>query len=199
MAAITLDKVGKTYAGGVQAVHSIDLRIDDGEFRGARRPLGLRQVHPAADGRRAGDDHLGRGEDRRPGGQPGRAGRPRHRHGVPELRALSAHDGAPEPRLRAEEPQDGQGRDRPPGGRGREHPGDRQLSRPQAARAVGRPAPARGDGPRHRARTRRVPVRRAAVEPRRQAAGPDARRDQAVAGAARAPPRSTSPTTSWRR
>ncbi|MFC2969703.1 sn-glycerol-3-phosphate import ATP-binding protein UgpC [Acidimangrovimonas pyrenivorans] len=32
MAAITLDKVGKTYAGGVQAVHSIDLQIADGEF-----------------------------------------------------------------------------------------------------------------------------------------------------------------------
>ena len=32
MASITLDKVGKTYAGGVQAVHSIDLTIADGEF-----------------------------------------------------------------------------------------------------------------------------------------------------------------------
>jgi sn-glycerol 3-phosphate transport system ATP-binding protein len=32
MASITLDKVGKTYAGGVQAVHSIDLEINDGEF-----------------------------------------------------------------------------------------------------------------------------------------------------------------------
>ncbi len=32
MAAITLEAVGKTYAGGVTAVHSIDLAIADGEF-----------------------------------------------------------------------------------------------------------------------------------------------------------------------
>jgi sn-glycerol 3-phosphate transport system ATP-binding protein len=32
MAAITLEGVGKTYAGGVMAVHSIDLDIADGEF-----------------------------------------------------------------------------------------------------------------------------------------------------------------------
>ena len=32
MAAITLEAVGKTYAGGVTAVHSIDLAIKDGEF-----------------------------------------------------------------------------------------------------------------------------------------------------------------------
>jgi sn-glycerol 3-phosphate transport system ATP-binding protein len=32
MAAITLEKVGKTYAGGVQAVHAIDLEVADGEF-----------------------------------------------------------------------------------------------------------------------------------------------------------------------
>ena len=51
--------------------------------------------------------------------------------------------------------------------------------------AFGRPAPARGDGPRHRARARGVPVRRAAVEPRRQAARADARRDPEAAPAAR--------------
>jgi sn-glycerol 3-phosphate transport system ATP-binding protein len=32
MAAITLERVGKTYLGGVTAVHSIDLAINDGEF-----------------------------------------------------------------------------------------------------------------------------------------------------------------------
>ncbi len=32
MAAITLESVGKTYAGGVTAVHAIDLAIEDGEF-----------------------------------------------------------------------------------------------------------------------------------------------------------------------
>ncbi len=56
---------------------------------------------------------------------------------------------------------------------------------PQAlsARALGRAAPARGHGPRHRARPEGVPVRRAAVQPRRQAARRDARRDQGAAPA----------------
>ena len=51
--------------------------------------------------------------------------------------------------------------------------------------ALGRPAPARRHGPRHRAQAAGVPVRRAAVEPRRQAARADARRDQAAAARAR--------------
>ena len=41
-----------------------------------------------------------------------RAARSRHRHGVPELRALSAPDGARQPRLRSQDAQDAQGRDR---------------------------------------------------------------------------------------
>ena len=53
----------------------------------------------------------------------------------------------------------------------------------QAARAVRRPAPARRHGPRHRARAAGVPVRRAAVQPRRQAARADARRDPQAAQA----------------
>ena len=65
--------------------------------------------------------------------------------------------------------------------------------------ALGRPAPARRDGPRHRARADGVPVRRAAVEPRRQAARADALRDPEAAPAARRPRRSTSPTTRSRR
>ena len=52
--------------------------------------------------------------------------------------------------------------------------------------AVRRPAPARRHGPRHRAPAEGVPVRRAAVEPRRQAAHRDARRDPQAAA-----PRST--------
>ena len=51
----------------------------------------------------------------------------------------------------------------------------RRAARPQARRALGRPAPARRDGPRDRARAEGVPVRRAALEPRRQAAREHAR------------------------
>ena len=53
-----------------------------------------------------------------------------------------------------------------------------EPARPPAEAAFGRPAPARRDGPRDRAQPQGLPVRRAAVEPRRQAARADAHRDQ---------------------
>jgi sn-glycerol 3-phosphate transport system ATP-binding protein len=59
------------------------------------------------------------------------------------------------------------------------------VPRAQAAPAFGRPAPARRHGPRHRARARGLPVRRAAVQPRCQAARADAARDQEAAARAR--------------
>ena len=52
------------------------------------------------------------------------------------------------------------------------------LSRPQAEAALRRPAPARRDGTRDRPRAEGLPDGRAAVEPRREAARPDARRDR---------------------
>ena len=55
-----------------------------------------------------------------------------------------------------------------------------RTARPQAEAALGRTAPARRDRPRHRARSQGLPVRRAAQQPRRQAARRDARRDQAL-------------------
>ena len=92
-----------------------------------------------------------------------------------------------------------EGRDQEPGRRGRAHPRHRRAARPQAEAALRRPAPARRHGPRHRAQSQGVPVRRAAVQPRRQAARADAHRDQEGAPEGRAPPRSTSPTTRSRR
>ena len=47
------------------------------------------------------------------------AARPRHRHGVPELRAVPAHDRRRQHRLRAEAAQDAEGRDRRAGRAGR--------------------------------------------------------------------------------
>ena len=58
--------------------------------RGAER---LRQVDDAADGRRARGSHRRRDLHRRSAGQRSRARRPRHRHGVPELRPVPAHVG----------------------------------------------------------------------------------------------------------
>ena len=51
--------------------------------------------------------------------------------------------------------------------------------------ALGRPAPARRDGPRDRPRAAGVPDGRAALEPRREAARADARRDRSAPAAAR--------------
>ena len=77
-----------------------------------------------------------------------------------------------------------QDRDRRAGeARGR-HSRPRPLSRAVSAATVRRPAPARRHGPRHRARPAGVPVRRAVVEPRCQAARADAHRDQGTAPAA---------------
>ena len=115
-----------------------------------------------------------------------RAAAPRHRDGVPELRALSAHDRAPEPRLRAQGAEGAEGRGR--AGASTRSPSCSGLdrdARPQARAALRRPAPARRDGPRDRARAAGVPDGRAALEPRCQAPGRHAR----LAGAAPRPAR----------
>ena len=59
---------------------------------GPRRPVGLRQDDRAADARRPRGDQRGRDPDRRPHRQRPDAARARHRDGLPELRALPAHD-----------------------------------------------------------------------------------------------------------
>ena len=64
--------------------------------------------------------------------------------------------------------------------------------------ALGRPAPAGGDGPGDRAPAAGVPARRAAVEPRREAARADPHPDRVAPARLNARP-STSPTTRSRR
>ena len=149
----------------------------------AGRTVRLRQVHPAAHDRGAGGNHQGRNADRRARRQQHDAQGTRHRDGVPELRAVSAHDGAREHDVQPDAGAPAQGGRRRAGAQGRRHPGPERPARPLSAPAFGRPAPARGHGPLHRARSPGVPVRRAAVQPRRQAAGADAHRDQGTAPA----------------
>src|SRR6059036_3036856 len=60
---------------------------------------------------------------------------------------------------------------------------DRVAPRPPPEAALGRAAPADRDGSRARARALRLPPRRAALEPRRQAPHPGACRDQGAAAA----------------
>ena len=136
---------------------------------GAGRTVRLRQVDLAADAGRARGVHRGLDHDRRPRRDRRRAQGPRHRDGLPELRALSPHDGRRQHGLRAQGGPRGQGGARRPGPRGRPPARPRGLPRPQAEGALRRPAPARGDGPRDRAPARGVPHGRAAVQPRRQA------------------------------
>ena len=178
----------------------------DGNFEGDRscdrgwrvhradRPLRMRQVDIAARhcGSRAADIRRSsyRGRVRRRGSSQ----RPQSRDGVPVLRAVSAPhrirqycraaaDATPF-RAGAHAPA------RPAAARTRPHRtrdprGGRTGCRPartfksaqaQAGTIVGRPAAARGGRTRHRASAARVSVRRAAVQPGRQAAGAYAHR-----------------------
>ncbi len=148
--------------------------------RGVPRPgrsVRLRQVHRPADGRRARGHLQRRAADRRQAGQRARAPGPRHRDGVPVLRPLPAHERGRQHRLRAQAAQDAQGRDGGAHQEGRRHARADPAAGPQAQAALRRPAPARGHGSGDRARAAGVPHGRAAVEPRRQAARADARRD----------------------
>ena len=150
-------------------------------IRGAGRSLRLRQVDDAADDRRARGDQRRRDRGRRRGRQRRAAEGPRHGDGVPELRPLPAHDGVREHVVRFAAQALPEGRDRAPRAGGRAHPRHHRAARAQAAAALGRAAPARRHGPRDRAQPEGLPVRRAAVESRRQAARADAHRDQARA------------------
>ena len=180
MAEVLLRNVVKRF-DNVEVVRNISLDIPDNEFVVLVGPSGCGKIDNAAHDRGARGNQRRRHLYRRRSRQRSAAERPRHRDGVPELRALPAHVGVREHVVRAEAAQILQGRDqearRPCG----PHPRHHRASRPQAEGALRRPAPARGDGPRHRAQSEGVPVRRAAVEPRRQAARADAHRNQARA------------------
>ena len=181
MSEIVLDGVTKVFDDGYEAVKDMNLDIADGEFMILGRALGLRQVDGAADDRRARGHLQRRVEDRRRSRQRSLAEGSRHRDGLPELRALPAHDRAREHGLRAlprrvdKAEIDQQGR----GGGGETRPG--QTPRPQAGQPLRRPAPAGGDGPGDRPRPESVPDGRAALQPRREAAGADADRGRAPA------------------
>ena len=112
------------------------------------------------------------------------AGRARRRHGVPALRALSAHDGCartwPSGCATSASPRDEIDRAR----RGRRaHARNRPSAGAQARPAFRRPAPARRDRPRHRQGAQGLPVRRAAVQSRCGPARPHADRARPAAPA----------------
>ena len=156
-------------------------RGHDGGVRRARRTVGVRQVHASRDDRRARERQPGRNPHRRKPGQFRRAQRPRHRHGVPVLRALSDDDRPAEHHLRHGKPARSEGR---AGCGGQARLGavaDRAAVEPQARTIVRRAAAAGGDGPGAGARPQAFPVRRAALQSRRQAARRHAHRNQEAA------------------
>ena len=177
MATVTFENVNKMY-GDFHAVKDLNLEIGDGEFMvlvgpsGCGKTTSLRMI--------AGLEEISSGNaaDRRSRRQRRAAQGSRHRHGVPELCALSAHVGPRQPRLRTQAAQGPQGRDRAPGERGGRDDPAPEAPRPQAEGAVRRAAPARRARSGDRPRAGGVPDGRAALQPRRQAARPDPRRDR---------------------
>ena len=93
MGSLKIENVKKSF-GPVDVLKGIDLDVQGRRVRRLRRPVRLRQVDAAAHHRRAGGRDLGQRADRRPEGHRRAAGQARHRHGVPDLCALSASDGA---------------------------------------------------------------------------------------------------------
>ena len=147
----------------------------------AARPVRLRQVHAAECHRRPGGHRCRHHRDRRRRRDPSRTQQARHRDGVPVLRAVSDDVGAQEPVVRPAGPVGAAAGGGAPGRLGGQAAADRRVARPQAVAAFRRPAPARRDRSRAGAARQGVSVRRAAVQPRRQAAHRDARRAQAPA------------------
>ena len=183
MAEIVLEHVTKRFPDGIARGQRLQPGHRRRRVRHPGRPVGLREVDDAEHDRRPGGHHRGRAAHRRPGGEQQGAQGPRHRDGVPELRAVPAHDRAGEHGLRAEAGQDAAGRDRREGRRGGQDPRPHPAPGPQAGQPVRRPAAAGRDGPGDRARPGGVPDGRAAVEPRRQAARADAHRGVAAPAA----------------
>ena len=185
MAEVQLKEVDKVYEGGVHAVQDLSLDVEDGEFlvlvgpSGCGKTTALRMI-AGPRGHHGRDDH-----DRRPGRERPLAEGSRHRDGVPELRALPAPLRRRQHRVRPAPAEDAEGSGRRADRLGGEAARPDAVPRAQAEGALGRAAPARRDGPRDRARAAGLPHGRAALEPRREAAHPDARRDREAPARAR--------------
>ena len=182
MASVGIRDVRKAF-GTTEVVHGVNITIDDGEFVVLVGPSGcgkstLLRMIAGLENITAGEISIG---DRVVNNVP-----PKERDiaMVFQNYALYPHmTVADNMAFLAQAAQCAEGRDRcRHQARGR-NPRPHAVARPLSAPALRRPAPARGHGPRHRARSAGVLVRRAAVEPRRQAARADAHRDQGVASA----------------
>ena len=185
MASVSIRHVDKAY-GPTVVMKGIDLEVADGEFvvlvgaSGCGKSTLLRMIAGLEADHRRRDRHRRRARQRRC------APRERDIAMVFQSYALYPHLTVREqPRLRPRAAQACRGprSTRRCAADGRGARTWRHLLDRYPRAAVRRPAPARRDGPRHRAPAARVPVRRAAVQPRRQAARRDAHRDPRAAPA----------------
>ena len=181
MAGIEFQGVTKQFPDGTVAVDDISLDVPDGEFMilvgpsGCGKTTALRMV--------AGLEEITAGEIVI-GGRVVNELEPKERDVAMVFQnyALYPHMTVRDNiALPAQDAEGGEVRDRRPGGRGDAPARPRRAAPPQAARALGRPAPAGRHGPGDRPAPAGVPDGRAAVEPGREAARPDA-------GRARQPP-----------
>jgi len=176
MATVNLEKVSKVYPNGLPAVSELDLDVAEGELMvlvgrpGRARRLLFGWWRDSRTSPRARFAWAARPSTTCPEG-------PQRGHGVPELRPVPAHDSGAEHRLCSEAAEVPQGRDQHQGPRGRPAPRPERLLELKARTAVRWPAPACRHGTRDRARAFGVLDGRAALQPGRQAARPDARRD----------------------
>ena len=184
MSSLSIRGIKKRYRPG-RGAEGHRHRAGERRVPGAAGIIRLRQVDLAQHHCRPDRPERGRAADRRSRHHRCASEGSRHRDGVPVVRALSEHDGRAQPDLRA---RDAQGRRQDARGGAearRDVAADRASAGPQAGAIVRRPAPARRHRPRPGARAEGVPVRRAAVQSRCQAAGGDAHRDQEAAPAPR--------------
>ena len=166
---------------------------------GAARPVRLRKVDPAADHVRLHSADRRPRAVRRPAGRSSVAEPARRRHRVPELRAVSAHDGCGKRRLRPAGAQMAAREDRAARRRdARARPHER-IRAAQAAAIVRRPAAAHRAGALPRDRSEGAAARRAVRRARQESAARHADRGQAAVSANPASPPSWSRTTRKRR
>ena len=178
MAAITMKNIVKQYGDGFPAVNDVSLDVADGEFvilvgpSGCGKSTLLRMI--------VGLEDITSGDMLIDGNRVNeKAPRDRNLAMVFQNYALYPHLSVFENiafplRLKNAPDAEVQGAGR----RGGRRPRADRAPGPQAGQPLRRPAPACRDGPGDRPQGRRVPVRRAAVEPGRQAARPDAHRDR---------------------
>ena len=142
-----------------------------------RRSVGLRQVDPAPTDRRARGGGGRHDRDRGRRRERHAAPRSQSRDGVPELRALSAQDGSGELELQPEDASLPAGSDRAASRQRGRDPRPRHPDGPASRAAFRRTAPTGRHGSRHGPRPGGVPVRRAVVQPGREAPRADANGD----------------------